>query len=138
MEKKTTKKTIPLDYIRGLIVAQGGRCAITGIPLDPQEVNADHIVPLSRQELTPSIEEDNVWLVYKKINAMKGTMTYEEFVKACKAVLDHHDATEELLKRIRAKGITPVSKDEFDRWVAEHCDDKGKLVIKQTDPPYEQ
>ncbi len=135
MEKKTTKKTIPLDYIRGLIVAQGGRCAITGMPLDPQDVNSDYIVSLSRQELTPSLEEDNIWLVRKKINAMKGTMSYQEFVEACKAVLDHRDKTEDLLKHIRARGIKPVSKDDFDRWVAEHCDDKGKLVSEQIDAP---
>ncbi len=138
MEKKTTRKTIPLDYIRGLIIAQGGRCAITGMPLDPQEVNADHIVPLSRQAFTPSVEEDNVWLVHKKINAMKGTMTYQEFVEACKTVLDHHETTEDLLEQIRTRGITPVSKDGFDRWVAEHCDEKGKLRSEQMDPPDKQ
>lgn len=138
MEKKTTKKTIPLDYIRGLVVGQGGKCAITGMPLDPQEVNADHIVPLSREELAPSVEEDNIWLVHKKINAMKGTMTYAEFVEACRAVLDHHEKTVALLRRIREGEIPPVSKDEFDRWVDEHCEDNGKLRSEQTDAPDKQ
>jgi len=127
MEKKTTKKTIPLNYIRGLVIAQGGKCAISGIPLDPQQVNADHIVPLSREELEPSNEEDNIWLVYKKVNAMKGTMTYQELIEMCRVVLDHHNRSENLLKQIQARNIQSVSKAEFDRWVDEHCEKDGKL-----------
>jgi hypothetical protein len=138
MEKKTTKKTIPLDYIRGLLVAQGGRCAITGMPLDPHEVNADHIVPLSREELEPSVEENNFWLVHKKINAMKGTMTYAEFVEACRAVLDHQEKTQDLLIRIQSRGIRAVSKVEFDNWVEQHYDKKGKLGSEQIDAPNKQ
>jgi hypothetical protein len=132
MEKKEPKKTIPLDYIRGLIVAQAGRCAITGMPLDPVEVNADHIVPLSREELSPSYEENNIWLVHKKINAIKGTMTYEEFVDACQAVLDHRSATASLLKRIQQGEIEPQSKEAFDSWVEANCDKSGKLKREQS------
>ncbi len=134
MEKKMTKKTIPLDYIRGLIIAQNGSCAITGIPLDPKEVNADHIIPLSREKLKPSVEEDNIWLVHKRINSMKGTMTYSEFIEACQAVIDHHETTIALLDRIRHGQIRPVSKKEFDLWVEKHCDDIGKIGSEQSHP----
>jgi len=126
-ETETVKKTIPLNYIRGLLVAQGGRCAITGIPLDPLEVNADHILPLSREELTPSSEEDNIWLVHKRVNAMKGAMTYDELVEMCRVVLEHHEETNRLLKRIRARGIGPLAKAEFDSWVEDHCEKDGKI-----------
>jgi hypothetical protein len=131
MESDSTKKTIPLDYIRGLLVRQHGRCAITGVPLDPQEVNADHIVPLSRTELSPTAQEDNIWLVHKKVNAMKWTMTYDEFFVMCRMVIDHHVATEALLKDIRHRDIDPVSKEEFDHWVDEHCDETGKIKSEQ-------
>ena len=127
MEKKTTKKTISLDYIRGLIVAQGAKCAITGMALDPQEVNADHIIPLSRHDLNPSLEEDNFWLVHKKINSMKGSLTYQEFVEACKTVVDHQKLTEKLLIRIRERKIKSIAKAEFDQWVENVCDANGKL-----------
>ena len=127
METKPDSKVIPLDYIRGLLVAQGGKCAITGLPLDPQDVNADHILPLSRKELSPTKTQENIWLVHKKVNAMKGTMTYTEFVQMCQMVLDHHDATEALLSQIKARQVKPISKESFDKWVSEMCDESGMI-----------
>ena len=59
------------------------------------------------------------------------TMTYDEFLVMCKMVIDHHVATEALLKGIRYRDIDPVSKEEFDRWVAEHCDETGKIKSEQ-------
>ena len=134
MEAKPAKKVIPLDYIRGLLVAQGGRCAITGLPLDPQDVNADHILPLSREELSPTKSEENIWLVHKKVNAMKGTMTYDEFVRMCRMVLGHHVETGRLLDQIKTRTIKPVSKDEFDRWVSSICDETGTIRNEQGAP----
>ena len=128
------KKTIPLGYIRGLVVAQGIRCAITGLPLDPQEVNADHIIPLPRADLKPGKGEDNIWLVHKKINAMKGTMTYTEFVEACRDVLDHHEKTKSLLQKIQKGEIQPISKFAFDEWIEERCEPDGTLRIEQGAP----
>lgn len=134
MEAKPDKKVIPLDYIRGLLVAQGGRCAITGMPLDPQDVNADHILPLSRGELSPTKTQENIWLVHKKVNAMKGTMTYDEFLGMCRMVIDHHVATEALLGQIKAKQVKPVSKGDFDAWVTSMCDETGKICSEQSVP----
>jgi len=132
MEDKKQNRTIPLDYIRGLLVEQGCRCAITGIPLDPVEVNADHIIPVSREDLRPSLQEDNIWLVHKRINAMKGTMTYCEFVEACQAVLDHHSKTNTLLDLITGRAIQPMSKAAFDNWVQTSCDADGKLKSEKS------
>lgn len=134
MEEKPDRKVISLDYIRGLLVAQGGRCAITGLPLDPQEVNADHIVPLSREELSPTKTEENIWLVHKKVNAMKGTMTYDEFLRMCQMVLDHHVETEQLLGLIKTRQINPVSKEDFDKWVSSMCDETGRIGSEQGAP----
>lgn len=126
MEKKQSL-TIPLDYIRGLIVAQGGRCAISGRPLDPRQVNADHITPLSRTTLSPSMNQTNVWLVHKSVNAMKGTLTYDELIEIARTILQHHEQSMELLEAIRNGRIKPLSKSEFDEWVSEHCNADGSL-----------
>ena len=131
METDSERKVIPLNYIRGLLVAQGGCCAITGMPLDPQEVNADHILPLSRKELSPTKTEENIWLVHKRVNAMKGTMSYDEFVEMCRMVLAHHNETRALLGQIRSKQITPVSKETFDQWVETMCDEDGRIRSEQ-------
>lgn len=136
METTAKHKVIPLDYIRGLLVAQGGRCAITGMPLDPQEVNADHILPLSREDMSPTKTEENIWLVHKRVNAMKGTMTYDEFVRMCRMVLDYHSEAQALLGRIQSKQITPVSKETFDNWVKAMCDADGRIRSEPSARPY--
>ena len=134
METDKARRTIPLDYIRSLLVAQRCRCAITGLPLNPQQVNADHIVPLSRKELSPSPGQDNIWLVHKRVNAMKGTMTYAELVETCRQILAHHESTSELLAAITKGSISPVSKKVFGDWVRDNCAEDGSPKCEQTGP----
>lgn len=128
MEKKKTP-LIPLDHIRGLIIEQGGRCAISGVPLDPMKVNADHIIPLSRQELSPSYDKDNVWLVDKTINAMKGSLSYDEFIELCKRILNYHEYSKQLLEKIKRNEISTVKKEVFEAWIVENCTDDGIVKL---------
>ena len=121
-------KGVPLRIIRGLLVKQRGRCAITGVPLDPAEVNGDHIIPLSRRELDPSFGADNIWIVNKRINAMKGAMTYNELVEMARLILNHEAQSRELKKAIENGTIRSVEKSEFDDWVSENCDVDGKVL----------
>ena len=121
-------KGVPLRIIRGLLVKQRGRCAITGVPLDPVEVNGDHIIPLSRRELDPSFGADNIWIVNKRINAMKGAMTYDELVEMARSILNHEAQSRELKKAIENGTIRSVEKSEFDNWVSENCDVDGKVL----------
>ena len=121
-------KGVPLKIIRGLLVEQRGRCAITGVPLDPAEVNGDHIIPLSRRELNPSDGAGNIWILNKRINAMKGAMTYDELVEMARLVLDHETQSRELKKAIENGTIRSVEKPEFDEWVSENCDVDGKVL----------
>ena len=121
-------KGVPLRIIRGLLVKQCGRCAITGVPLDPAEVNGDHIIPLSRRELDPSFGADNIWIVDKRSNAMKGAMTYDELVEMARLILNHEAQSRELKKAIENGTIRSVEKSEFDNWVSENCDVDGKVL----------
>lgn len=129
METKRSS-TIPLDYIRGLIIAQGGCCAITGVPLDPTRINADHILPLSRGDLSPSDTKENIWLVDKTINAMKGALSYEEFFDLCQKVVNHNGMAKELIERIKSNSINAVAKTDFENWVRENCDENGVISDK--------
>ncbi len=121
-------KGVPLKIIRGLLIEQRGRCAITGVPLDPAEVNGDHIIPLSRRELDPSFGADNIWIVDKRSNAMKGAMTYDELVEMARLILNHEAQSRELKKAIENGTIRSVEKSEFDNWVSENCDVDGKVL----------
>lgn len=67
------KKRLNRDKLRGLLVLQNGRCAITGEKMTPYDVTLDHIVPVSRKDLKDTKEYGEVWLVSKKVNRMKGT-----------------------------------------------------------------
>lgn len=117
MEQEEKIGTLPLNHIRGLVVRQDGRCAITGLPLEPADVNADHIVPLSRTKLSPSRGKNNVWIVHRSVNAMKGTMTYDELVQMARLILDNHQQSLNLLAEIQKDGVKPLNKVEFDKWV---------------------
>ena len=121
-------KGVPIRIIRGLIIKQCGRCAITGVPLEPAEVSGDHIIPLSRRELDPSDGIDNIWLVDKRINAMKGAMTYDELVEMAQLVLEHETQSRELIETIKSGTLCSVEKTAFDEWVAASCDDDGKVL----------
>ena len=65
---------------------QGNRCALSGEPIDDKNSEIDHIIPVSRGG---SSEIENLQWVTRKINRMKQTMTNEEFVEACRAVIGH-------------------------------------------------
>jgi len=117
---KGKQKIIPVAYIRSLLVAQDGKCAITGTKLNPNDVNADHIIPGSRSELRPLFDESNIWLVHKYINSMKCTMTYDELIEACHLILKHEQETRVLLYRIQSRKISLISKAEFEAWAAQN------------------
>ena len=124
------KSTIRLAYLRGLLVAQKGRCAMTGRRLHPAEVNADHIVPLSRPEHDPADGQENFWLVNKKVNAAKGAMTYDELVLLAKEIIAHEGETRALLAQIETSKIEDLDKQSFDNWVKSNCDDNG--IVEDT------
>ena len=69
-----------------LLEHAGFKCALSGLPLEPDNANLDHKVPIS-QGGEHSL--DNVHWVRKEINAMKGTMDVDEFVSFCCAVAAH-------------------------------------------------
>lgn len=56
------------DVIRDLYEAQGGRCALTGDPLDPS-FEVDHIVPVS---YSGGNERGNLRLVNRSANRSRG------------------------------------------------------------------
>lgn len=126
-------KTIPISYIRGLLIAQNGRCAISGVVLHPHELNADHIVPLSRAELSPTLDEKNLWLVHKAVNVMKGTMTYDELIESCQLILKNQLVSQQLLDKILKGDIQPFSKKAFDIWAKKHLTECTSAKIPKPD-----
>lgn len=71
------------SQLRGLIEKQGYCCALTGIPLEPNDAELDHVVPVSGGG-THAIS--NLQVLHKAVNRMKGAMSNDEFVRWCRLV----------------------------------------------------
>lgn len=76
------KKIKASDFMR-ILHKQNFRCAYTGVELKPDESSADHIIPVCKGG---SHSPDNIAVVTKKVNSMKGTLSYDEFVELCGSV----------------------------------------------------
>lgn len=85
--------------IMGLLRKQGGKCALTGTDLTPENCSLDHALPVARGG---THDESNLQLVTKAINQAKGQMTNEEFVSMCSCVTA---VIERRLKSLSQNGI---------------------------------
>ena len=74
--------------IRRLVEMQDHKCALTGIPLAPDDANLDHIVPIASGG---KHQMGNVQVVHKTINHMKSTVPQEEFIEWCRRVVEFAD-----------------------------------------------
>jgi 5-methylcytosine-specific restriction endonuclease McrA len=82
-------KNASREELRQLIERQGYRCALTGIDLEPETAELDHVVPVSdggNHSIT------NLQVLHKAVNRMKGAMSNDEFVRWCKMVAGSNDA----------------------------------------------
>ena len=122
------RKGIGVNDLRAVLIEQKGRCAISGVPLDPESCSLDHIVPLSRRELSPVDSAANVWIVAKDVNRLKGALTYDELLALCRRIIAYESEARALMERILAGQIDNVPKENFDEWVAANCDDTGRLT----------
>ena len=100
----TTKKNIPtrknrgrrnpltfnitLDDVINLYESQNKKCALSGISIAPVINKTAHQQNLSidRIDSFQGYEPDNIQLVDKRINMMKGSLSNEEFIELCTAV----------------------------------------------------
>ena len=112
---------ISLGFLRGLLIEQDFRCAISGVQLNPQIAEGDHITPLSRDGAGHG--EKNVWIVDKKVNQMKGTMEYDELIEMCELILQNREETKKLLARVVSSQIDSISKADFEKWVENNLAD---------------
>lgn len=76
----------PKDILQ-LLETQQYRCAYTGEELTPDNVSADHIIPLKRGG-EHSLK--NICLVTRAANQAKGTLALDEFRDLCRKVVTHN------------------------------------------------
>lgn len=66
-----------------LLESQSYRCALSGVSLTPETAELDHILPVS---MGGTNLIDNLQVLHKEVNRMKGNMDNARFVELCKLV----------------------------------------------------
>jgi len=88
---------IDIQYVWEVYELQGGKCALTGMPISFADTKDAH----AKGETTASLDridsrfgyiKGNVQWVHKWINCMKWDLTTEEFVHYCKMVANHSES----------------------------------------------
>ena len=75
--------------IRRLVELQDFKCSMTGLSLEPEDANLDHIVPVAAGGEHVMA---NVQVVHRIVNQMKSTLPADTFVDWCRKVADFADA----------------------------------------------
>ena len=127
MKKKF--KSYSRGQIRTLLKIQQGRCAVSGMKLNPADVTVDHIIPLSNRKLANHKDYGKYWLTKSVVNTMKGQKSLNELYQLCGLILKNKAKTKRLEKIIRNKKLIEMNKKDFDDWVKKNFDKKG--IIKR-------
>lgn len=91
LKNSRSSESVTVQEVHDLLVRQNFRCALTGESLSPGDASMDHILAVSRGG--PHII-DNAQIVRKDVNRAKGTLTNDEFIALCRAVVRHADQRE--------------------------------------------
>ena len=126
---KLIKPKVPgRNIIRGLLKLQRGRCALTNVKLDPNNVSADHIIPMSLTEDKENPNYGKFWLVSSNVNKMKSNLTLDEFYKTAELLIKNKDNANNLKNKIFNNQIEEIEKKDFDKYILDNYDENG--VIK--------
>ena len=79
---------LTIEFVDALYELQEGRCALSGLPIHWSAVNWDHSASIDRIDNDRGYLPDNVQLVHKEINMMRGSLSPERFVELCALVSD--------------------------------------------------
>ena len=122
-------KKLDRKMVRSLLIAQNGRCAISGEKIKPSDVALDHIMPVSRREFKNKKEYGQGWLVSKKVNALKNTLTLDELYHLIDKIKNNKKTTKKILDKIINNKLKPVEKKPFDEYIKKNYSKKG--IIKK-------
>lgn len=79
---------LTIEFVDALYELQEGRCAFSGLPIQWSEVNWDHSASIDRIDNERGYLPDNVQLVHKEINMMRGSLDSERFIELCARVFE--------------------------------------------------
>lgn len=71
------------QFVDAMHQEQDGACVYSGLPIGWSSVGWGHTASIDRIDNAAHYTEDNVQLVHKKVNMMRGTLGDEEFKELC-------------------------------------------------------
>jgi hypothetical protein len=94
-EGKIIDLNITTEYLAKIYQEQGGRCALTGVPIEASITNTKSrgrvwTASVDRIDSSKGYIEGNIQWLHKDINRMKWDLDTQEFIKLCKLVADKH------------------------------------------------
>ena len=85
---------ITIEDIANLLSNQASKCALSGVWISTRGNLSDITASIDRIDNSIGYTKDNIQLVHKKINMMRGSLSVEEFVKFCKSVFSWNETTQ--------------------------------------------
>ena len=79
---------VTFDFLKSLWTLQAGKCALTGIPM-VFAIGTQKSASIDRKDSQVGYIPENVQLVCKTANLMKGTLSQQDFEFWCMAVIEH-------------------------------------------------
>lgn len=92
MPEYQKKKRASRSELKALLQAQQYCCALSGLPLTPENAELDHRDPVSHGG---SSAVGNLQWLHRDVNRMKSTMKNERFIALCRLVSSSDDGSGE-------------------------------------------
>ena len=82
--------TIDIEFVAALHEQQNGRCALSGLAIGWSDQKWDHTASIDRIDNSVGYTEENIQLVHKEVNMLRGTASVDRFIELCGLVADKH------------------------------------------------
>ena len=79
------------EDVNSVYLQQNKKCALSGLDIGWSETNWEHSASIDRIDNAKGYTKDNIQLVHKKINMMRGSLSVKEFVEFCRAVASNQE-----------------------------------------------
>jgi hypothetical protein len=76
------------EFVDAMYQEQDGQCVYSGLPIGWEVSGWNHTASIDRIDNNFGYYEENVQLVHKEVNMMRGTLTDERFKELCSLVAD--------------------------------------------------
>ena len=90
LSHKNRRKSLSIDYVMGIYENQGGRCALSGVPMTFTRGRGNIPTNISIDRIDSSIGyvEGNIQLVCRAVNMIKNEWNQEDLISFCRKIIE--------------------------------------------------